>query len=349
MIFVSLLFKIGELISKRSVHRPGALKTPRLEVSWVGDSKKHYLKNASLEEDPIFNTYDKTFLSQYNMSEEITYRSDPEKWVKKETLENLLEDLLREVQYKKKKHFKKRKKNKDGEFTHFKVLRSSDFNRKKQSGCLIVQFKNYPFVAKLFKESPESFVRPYSKGLIPMFFFNMGGGANRHLLGFTRIKNLEDIKKRIAESEQWADAITSPRKWFWTPKESAPMEIIGKNIEGKKEIKTIIPGTYFIIADAIELEGKTFSIFNKEQRETCMSLCNYLDVSIDPHIDNFVLEKGTNKIAMIDTEHFPTMIGFKEKKQFSGYSSWISHLAGKFINDMFFRPKSRRRNPRKRT
>ena len=349
MIFLSLLFKIGELISKRSTHRPKSFETPHLQVSWLGNSKKHYLKNENLEEDPIFNTYDKAFLSQYKIPEKITYRGNPKKWVKKETLENLLENLLEEIQEKKKKHFKKRKKNKDSEFTNFKILRSSNFNRKRQCGCLIVQFKNYPFVAKLFKENPESFVHPYSKGLVPMLFFNMGGGTNRHLLGFTRIKNLEEIKEKIAKSDKWTDSITSPRKWFWTPKDSGPIEIIGKNIEGKKEIKTVIPGTYFIIADAIELEGKSFSIFNKEQRETCMALCNFLDVSIDPHIDNFILEKGTNKIAMIDTEHFPTLIGFKEKQQFSGYFSWISQLAVKFINDMFFRPKNYRRNPKKRT
>ena len=74
-----------------------------------------------------------------------------------------------------------------------------------------------------------------------------------------------------------------------------------------------------------------------------MELCNYLDLWIDPHIDNFMPEKGTDKIVIVDTEHFPSFVGLKEPVTFSGYLSWYTYLATKCLKSMFFRTKKERR------
>lgn len=248
----------------------------------------------------------------------------------KKKLETKLKHLFKEIEQKRRR------------FTHFDILRKSNFNRRKKCGLLILKFKDYPFVVKVFMETPKSFMRPYSKGFYPIFFYNMGGGINRHLLGFTRVENLHVIKNEIEKSEKWSKLISTPRKWFWKPTDCKEIELIGKNFGEKKEIRTVIPGTYCIIADAIKLKNKTFSLFDKQAREMCMSLCNYLSVRIDPHIDNFLLEEGSNKIVIIDTEHFPSIVGFKEDQHFNGYFEWYFKLSKKFLNDMFFQSKRKR-------
>ncbi|GAG91473.1 unnamed protein product, partial [marine sediment metagenome] len=224
-------------------------------------------------------------------------------------------------------------------FRDFIVLRRRNFNKRKKWGLLILKFKDHPLVLKVFMENPKGFVSPYSKGFEPIFFFNMGGGANRHLLGFTRVKNLQYIESIIKKDAYWSEKITTPRKWFWLPKNPKYIELVGRNISGKKLIIKAIPGTYCIIADAITPAGKKFSIFNKAEREQCMTLCNFLDISIDPHIDNYMIEKGTDKIAIVDTEHFPTLVGFKKKYKFTGYWDWYWNLSKKCMGDLLLRSK----------
>lgn len=263
----------------------------------------------------------------------ITYKYDETKHVTKKELENKIEHFFKEIEKKKRR------------FTHFTILKKRDFKRRRRCGLLVLKFKDYPFVLKVFMEKPKNFVRPYFKGFNPFFIHGLSGGINRHLLGFTRIKNLKDIKKTIASDPKWSKLISTPRKWFWVPKDRKEIELIGKNFEGKEELKTVIPGTYCIIADAINAENRTLSIFNKKARESCMSLCNFLDLRIDPCIGNFLLEKETNKIAIIDTEHFPSLTGFKNRKKFSGYLSEYLNIGIRYLNNMFLQSKKDRLGP----
>ena len=64
---------------------------------------------------------------------------------------------------------------------------------------------------------------------------------------------------------------------------------------------------------------------------------------MDAHVDNLLLEKETGKIVVIDTEHFPTMVGLKEPITFDTYSSWYLQLSGKCFKDNFLRDKQLRR------
>jgi len=56
-----------------------------------------------------------------------------------------------------------------------------------------------------------------------------------------------------------------------------------------------------------------------------------------------MLEKETGKIAIVDTEHFPTLVGFnKENLGFKGYWDWYWSLIKKCSKDVLFRSRSDR-------
>lgn len=319
---VIFIFSVSALFG-RSVHRPKDSRTPEISVRLVGESKKHSLSSFHLEKYPIFETFDKEFLMAQTLPTRPLSFQHGDGCVDSKILEAKIERLLKEV--------RKQKKN----YTDFTVLLDHNFNHKQQCGLLIVKFRDYPFVLKLFMETPQSFVEPFQKGFEPTFFFYMGGGVNRHLSGFTRIKNLHVIKERIAQSAYWSEHVVIPRKWFWVPKKPEWLEISGKNIGPEKTIITQIPAIYGIIADAIDC-GEKLSIHNPEHTQLSLSLCNYLDLWIDPHIPNFMFERNTGKIAVVDTEHFPTMVGLKETPQFSNYTEYYSYLINKCGKNMIF-------------
>jgi len=309
-------------------------KKPLLQARWASDnSKSYFLREWILKKDPIFNTFDKDFFYKNTIPNKITYRNNKTKYVTKNKLEKKIEHLLKEIE--------KRKR----QYTHFTIIKKRDFKRRRKCGLLILKFNDYPLVLKLFIEKPNNFVSPYFKGLNPFFIHGLSGGINRHLLGFTRIKNLQDIKSAIESSPKWSKLITTPRKWYWTPKDCKEIELIGKNFAGAKELRTVIPSTYCIIADEIKIKNKKFSTFDKNARETCMSLCNFLELRMDPGVGNFLLEEETNKIALIDTEHFPSLTGFKNRKKFSGHLSEYFNIGIRYLDNMFLQSKRDRLKP----
>ena len=44
-------------------------------------------------------------------------------------------------------------------------------------------------------------------------------------------------------------------------------------------------------------------------------------------------------ITLVDTEHFPTMVGVFSKKSFKNHNEWYVYLAGKCIFDMYLQTK----------
>lgn len=331
---ISLLsiFSPNCIIQARSIYRPIDPLMPEISVKWVGDSHEYILRKYHLEEYALFKLFDKNYFMQHILPEEpISLRTNPEKSVQRKQLTDLIDGLLDEI--KEGKHT----------FTHFTILQSKDYNFKKCNGLLIVKFNDYPFVVKLFVESPDSFVSPFDKGFEPIFFFFMAGGVNRHLTGFTRIKNREIIKQRLAKSP-WVNDMDIPRKWHWVPHNSRWIEIRGKNIGNVKERSIQFPGTYCIIADAIEAE-RNLSLLSGTDKKRAMDLCNFLDIWIDPHMKNFMIEKGTGKFVIVDTEHFPTVVGLREKISFNSYTEWYLYLAGKCWRNAFMQNKHERRNP----
>ncbi len=319
----------------RSVHRPKDDSLARIDVRWRGQSKPVYtLRDSHLEKYPIFGTFNETFFNKHQLPDSfLAYRYAPTKKVRGKTLKNYINSLIKEISQKKKK------------FTDFTVLRSRDFNRRKCSGLIILKCKHHPFVVKIFMENPKTFIMHGSKGIIPAFFFYMSGGVNRHLLGFTRIKNLQLMQVKVQKNKKWKNQVVFPRKWFYLPEKSRWLEITGTNIGTKKQ-KIAIPATYCLVSDWIDSE-RTATVFNRSDRKRCMSLCNCLELGIDPHIDNFLIERKTKKIAIVDTEHFPTVVGIKKKREFRGYFSWISRLGIDCAKSLFFRNKEKRKNVQK--
>lgn len=321
----------------RSVYRPRDPLLPEITVSWSDETKYYTLRESHLEEYAFFKLFDRDYFFSHQLPKgPISFRHNNSLKVNSTILIALIDTLIQEINQKK------------SEFTHFKVLQEKNFNRDQISGLLIVKFNNYPFVVKLFIETPPSFVQPFDKGWEPRFFFIMGGGANRHMTGFTRIKNLELVTKRLKESTYWSEKVDVPRKWFWMPPSSRWIKITGKNIGNQSPLTTQIPGTYCIIADAIEPDH-VFSMLNTQQRTLALELANYLEMLVDAHINNFMIEKNSKKIVIVDTEHFPTLVGLDEKPPyFNSYTSWYLYLSRKCFNDMFLRTKKTRREAQRK-
>jgi len=323
----------------RNIHRPQDPSTPVISANWINDTHRYSIKNNFLQEYPFFETFDKEhFFDHYLPMGQISYRNKPSTKVEGTVLAQLIDELIEELDQKR----KLRKLKRDHDFKHFIVLKKGNFNRKKKYGFIILKFKDYPFVVKLSIETPQSFVNPFKKGFEPTIFFYMAGGINRHMSGFTRIKNAQHVKNCIAQTQLPVE-FDMPRKWFYMPKESQWIELHGKNIGVNQTAYTKIPGTYCIVADAIECE-RIYTLLNKEDRDISMQLCNAVKFSIDPHIDNFMVEKDTNKVVIIDTEHFPSITGLTDVSNlYTSQISWYADLSIKCVKDMFFRDKQTRR------
>ncbi|MBA3751857.1 hypothetical protein H0X06_03620, partial [Candidatus Dependentiae bacterium] len=109
-----------------------------------------------------------------------------------------------------------------------------------------------------------------------------------------------------------------------------------------KECLTAIPAIYATVSDWIESSG-TFSLYNQTERETALNFTKYAENRVDAHVDNFTFEKSTGKVVLIDTEHFPTMIGLKEQFECKDYTSWYAKLSLKFLKNNYLQDKNTRR------
>jgi hypothetical protein len=329
MLIISIVITMH---GRRSVYRPKDPLMPEIITKWLDNDNEHYhLKSYYFEEHALFKQFDREYFMDHLLPQgPITYRNQADKSVTGAELSKLAEHLLIELHQHKER------------FTDVTVLKDRDFNKRTVSGYLIVKFKHYPFVLKLSIETPKTFVKPFSKGWQSSCFFIMGGGVNRYLTGFNRIKNLKAIRKLIAKDPYWSQLIDTPRKWFWLPTGCRWFELRGKNI-GKKADRSIeLPSVYGIFVDAIE-KRKEFTLFNKHNRQFALELSHYLHNRIDPHIDNFMTEKRTGKVILVDTEHFPTMVGLKKRFYYTSYPDWYIKLTWKYLIDRFGRHKKLRR------
>lgn len=323
-------------IAGRSPFRKKDVNMPTIAIRWKNSRKAISHTNWAYKEYPIFTSFNKDHFYQHLLpTGTINDIQDPTQFYDCHELSALVEDLLRELRRSKR------------EFTHFKVLKDKNFNYKQRCGLIILQFKNYPFVLKLFMETPTSFIDPYCKGFESQFFFYMSGGMNRHIAGLTRIKNLEIVNDEINNNPRWKNKITTPRKWYWLPKKQRWMQIEGYNIGGKKELSTLMPGIYAIIADTIDTNENAPLLSSQQRSELVMELAMNLHLFIDPHSDNFVLKQNETAddyhISIVDTEHFPSIVGLKEEPFFNNHLEWFLYLGAKYFQDAFLQSKNDRR------
>lgn len=323
------------IINGRSVHRPVDPKDPIITVYWVHDSlKKYHFRETHLPE-ALFKLYDSEYFSERLLPEgALQYRYEPEKTVSGAILSALIEELIIEI-----KNLKKRQRK--IEFRNFRILKKRDVNKRNHTGLYVVEFKDYPFILKLFVETPEGITNPIDKGFEPICFYYLAG-LSRHFNGFSRIKNLENIKKIVQGNAYWANKVGFPRKWFWLPAQPQWISIEGKNIGTQKHAMTTIPAIYGIICDKI-LWQKPFTLYDPNDREQAIALSNFLEQRIDSHINNFGIEIQTGHIVPIDFEHFITAVGIEENCICNNYFEWYTHLTGKMVKRLLFQNKYKRR------
>ncbi|HSC24861.1 MAG TPA: hypothetical protein VLB80_01420 [Candidatus Babeliales bacterium] len=334
-IFAFLIFS-SDIIG-RSHFRKKDKDIPKITIGWKNSKKKISRTNWAYKAYPMFTVFNhEYFYKNILPNDVINYTNKQNEFVDCQTLNNIIEKLLKEV--------KKQKR----QYTHFDILKNSNFNHKKQCGLLILKFKNYPFVLKLFMETPTSFIDPYCKGFENQFFFYMSGGMNRHIAGLTRIRNLELVKNQIDNSTRWKNKVITPRKWYWIPKKHRFIQINGYNIGGeKKEISTLMPSVYAIIADAIDTTEDAPLLSSQQKSELIMELCMDLHLFVDPHADNFVIKYQPKindyYISIVDTEHFPSIVGLQEEPFFNNHLEWYLYLGAKYFQDAFLQTKNDRR------
>lgn len=313
----------------RSIYRP--TQRPQLSSRWADEEKSYHLQHANLEQQSIFDQYNQADFAAYSLpNEAIPLRHDPAQTVTGSLLKKLLEKLVSDLQNNHRSDFITQ---------HFTILKQRDYNQKTHTGLIVLRFKHYPFVVKLFMETPQSFVAPFSKGFEPCCFFVMSGGTSRYLLGFSRIKNREAIQQQIDADAYWRDKISTPRKWFWQPKNNRWFEVTSKNL-GPSDRTVKLPAVYAIICDAIDADA--FQMTNKEDRKIGIELSHLFGTRIDSHINNFLVEKKSRQFILIDTEHFATQVGLRQPIEFDGYVSWYWQLSKKCIGNCFFRTKEER-------
>lgn len=354
---VAIVYSIIFLVSSplpsysRSVHRPVAIPLPSVSIGYLDQQERLTVKSPYLEPYPIFAFGIDDVRENILPKDQLTYhdKAGNQQVVLGTQLHKLIQELLGEIEVKKKR------------LSHFTILQNKNFNRRQGCGLLVLKFNDYPFVLKLFIETPKTFFNPYHKGIESISFFYMAGGANRHITGLTRIKNAALVKERLQTLTQWKDMVTIPRKWFWLPENPQLLILEGTNFHPFKKIETIIPAVYGLIADFVASD-EPVNMASHLKKKIAMDLCNDLDVMIDPHKNNFKFKQAKNNqktsprhakkkgkydiqsspftITIIDTEHFPTMVGLKKKKKFRNYNSWITYLGAKAFADLFFRTKN---------
>lgn len=329
-ILVYGLCMYGYVLYGRSIHRPEDPTIPCITTRFCHETITYQLKDYNLQEEPIFKVFDKkAYYSHMLPDGPITFRNHPDKTVLGATLSQLASNLLRDIQAGKKK------------YNGFQLLKGRDYYFKDRSGLLIFKYDDYPFVLKLFIETPQGFVHPYKKGFEPTCLFIMGGSI-RHMTGFTRIKNIEQIRQRIKNHPAWK-TIDMPRKWYWEPPDNKWLEVVGTNIGTAPVQKVMLPSVYGVIADAIDAKRK-FSLANLEDRRFGMNFAQFLNFRSDPHMKNYLVENDTGTVVLIDTEYFPILVGLKQRLTAKTYTGWYIKLGKKFLANRLFRHKKARKD-----
>lgn len=324
------LFTFYLVTVARSPFRKRDKDEPQISIGWKGFKKGISRRNWAYKKS-IFTVFNHDYFYNHLLPHDsIQDIQNPDKSIDCTILNKLIDNLLKEV--------KKQKR----EYTDFEILKDKNFNHHERCGLLIVKFKHYPFVLKLFMETPKTFIDSYCKGFENQFFLYMSG-MTRHGAGLTRIRNLELVKQQIDEHPRWQNKIITPRKWHWIPKKPRWMEIKGYNIGGEKEVSTLMPSIYAVVADVLDTTEDAPLLSLQKRSELVMELCMDLQLFVDPHGDNFIVkyneESKDYHISIVDTEHFPSLVGLKEQPFFNNHLEYYVFLGAKYFQDAFLQTK----------
>lgn len=331
--FFSLIALTGcgrHYTTHRSPLRKPSQQIPTIVVS--DDMNPHsYARSCNhYKKDPIFTVFDYQFFLDHQVPTTGITTGNEKPMVKKKKLDKILHNILFAL------------KEQNSPLPHCTIMHDRNFNYTTQCGLIILKLHDYPLVIKLFKETPESFVSPFTKGFEPTTFFFMSGGSNRHIAGLTRIPNRLRLLAQIEQSEQWKDRVIIPRKWYWTPQPIEWLRIDGYHLDAKTNLHTEIPATYAVIADYVAAE-QTTSLDPEMQKDLIMDLCTLCSLHLDPHMKNFVISTKPDSeipiITIIDTEDHACMTGLTEPVTYTTHIEWYTVLTRKFLKDLLFNVK----------
>ncbi|MBI2345108.1 hypothetical protein HYV10_03485 [Candidatus Dependentiae bacterium] len=338
-IFINFLVLFSaKIIESRNLRRTPNPYVPEITVSasnnaihkeWILNpqgttTKKYRLKSSFLRLRPIKQGFNETVFKQHYMPEEsITCRTG-NGIVEGSTLSKIANELIEEIKAGKK------------DFTSFKVLKDSGFNYKTLSGLIVLKYKNYPFVIKVSIEHPHTMIDPFSKSYEATGIFLMGGNL-RHLSNFTRITNLEHIKQLLCYNPFYLYNVDFPRKWYWKPENGYNLEINWRC--GNQKEKILLPSIYAVISDFIITEENQPT---HELNRLSMKVATDVGFLIDPHAGNILIEKGSRKYVLLDTEDFRLMTGLDTPMNAKKYIGWYIELVTRAIKNCLFKDKQER-------
>lgn len=339
-----IILSTWSLTEARNPRRPKNHSTPCISVtpsnqelcnSWMTKHCKKRLPksfeckltNQFLRIKPLKQGFDKKYFAKKLIPKNtnISYKNNKGS-VNSQELSQLAEKVLQEV--------------KDGKqtFTDFTILKCKDFNFKNLSGLLVLKYKKYPFVLKLSIEHPHTMVKPYTKSFEANCIFMIGGNF-RHLSNFTRIPNLENLKKILSYNPYYLEKIDFPRKWYWQPKNNYNLEITWHKSDYRPEEKIIIPSTYATLSDFIEVDD---SQSQRELNKVALKISRDTGFLVDPHAGNLVINKDTGKHTMIDTENFRLILGVDHSLNAQTYIGWFAEMITTSIKKYCGRTKKER-------
>lgn len=305
-------------LRKPTYHEPTIVVSDSTTPHSYARTSSHYKKN------PIFTIFDYQFFRTHMIPQAGITDQHDHPMISKDALNNILNEIFNGLI------------ERQSPLPHCTIMHDANFNYTTLCGLIMLKLNDYPLVIKLFRETAESFVSPFTKGFEPTTFFFMSGGANRHISGLSRIPNRERLLALVGADPRWKKIVHIPRKWYWAPEPIAWLRISGYHIDGIAQLSTKIPATYAIVADYINLEQKT-DLDIETQKKLIMDLATVCSLHLDPHMKNFVIssEDGPH-VTIIDTEDHACMTGLTEPITYTNHLEWYAVLTGKFLKNILF-------------
>lgn len=313
----------------RSPLRKPARHMPTLVVSNDTELHSYARTSAYYKKHPIFTVFDKQFFMDHHLPDTGITDTEGLSMLSRAEANQILNDIMQALADHKTL------------LPHGTVIRDTNFNYTTLCGVIMLKLHHYPLIVKIFRETPHSFVLPFSKGFEPATSFLMSGGSNRHIAGLTRIPNRELLLSLIALHPEWHEIVYIPRKWYWTPDPIEWLYIDGYHLDPKKShLHTTIPATYAVIADYITVDGNVALIDFEAQKDLIMKLATICSLHLDPNMKNFIIhtKPGSDalRIAIVDTEDHACMTGLTEPITYTTHMEWYLALTGKFLKNTLF-------------
>lgn len=314
---LSILFLCVLTPTVVDAHSPNCKhKLPEIAVQWTDNAAEQYAAKAEYFRPEVFSMFDPAFVQEHLLPMgEITSRNG-RSTMQGSQLSDEIEQTITELRSGKRN------------LTYFTLIKDKEYHWKHFAGLIVLKSRNHPYVVKLFTENPATFLDAKAKGMQHAAMSRMSGGGNRYLAGFLRLKNLEQARQ-IASTVELPMVLDFPRKWYWLPTHNQTMTVMGRGFGSAKDdsYSMQLPSVYAIVADWIETDVP-LSYMRTKHRVDILNICHKFNFEIDPNIKNYRIEKGTNKLVLIDTEHYRSLLALNANIPTNSYVTMHLYVAG---------------------